>query len=359
MFPAHISEPFYNIFKEEITLSEFVEWLYENYSEIEQFMKPNDYLELMWFKFERSYAMYDLMLLTKKYINPGEIATRELLSFLNKAKENSPELPLALEMIYYDYEKGYYFLQEIALGYGLNVVVPHPIAQTWHDLTEREREEMVNSFFPELPKEVACVISLLEDKKIVLTGEKDDDGRYIYHDFRDKKDRIQRRFYPVRKQTIWIVFVMTTVILLALDLWLKGWAVEHLRGQENRVLIGGVLGLTYFENSGAFFGFLSGFSEARWLLAGLKVVILCGLAWYYGRLPLEKRYWLMRIPLLLVFVGGLGNLVDRVTLGIVRDMLEFLFMNFAIFNLADVYVTVGVFTLMLVGLFMIKDFPFP
>jgi len=163
----------------------------------------------------------------------------------------------------------------------------------------------------------------------------------------------------VQKKNIWIIFVATTVVLLALDLWLKAWAVENLQGQAARVLVPGVLGLTYHENPGAFFGFLGGVDGARWILAVLKIVILGGLVWYYGRLPLEKRFWFMRVPILLIFAGGLGNLFDRIAFGFVRDMLDFLFMNFAIFNLADVYVTAGVFALMFVTLFIVKDFPFP
>ena len=160
----------------------------------------------------------------------------------------------------------------------------------------------------------------------------------------------------MRKNFFWIIFVLSATVLLVLDLWLKGWAVANLHGHEARVLVPGVLGLKYHENPGALFGFLANF-DARWILAVLKIFILGGLVWYYGRLPLEKRFWLIRVPVLLIFAGGLGNLVDRISLGYVRDMLDFLFMNFAIFNLADVYVTVGVFSLIFVGLFMIKDFP--
>lgn len=161
----------------------------------------------------------------------------------------------------------------------------------------------------------------------------------------------------MQKRTAWIFFAATVAVLLAADLWLKAWAVVNLAGQDARILIPGVLGLTYFENSGAFFGFLGGLAFSQWLLSGLKVLILCGLLWYYSRLPLQRRFWFLRVPLALVFAGGLGNLVDRVWLGIVRDMFEFLFMRFAIFNLADVYVTVGVFALLFVTLFVVKDFP--
>lgn len=160
------------------------------------------------------------------------------------------------------------------------------------------------------------------------------------------------------KKGIWLTLAISTAIFLALDLWLKYWAATNLDGQPNRVLIQGVLGLTYHENRGAFFGFLASFGGARVLLAVLKYIILCGLLWYYNSLSLEKKFWFMRVPIILIFIGGVGNLIDRVALGYVRDMLVFLFIDFAIFNLADVYVTIGVFALMFVGLFVVKDFPF-
>ena len=160
----------------------------------------------------------------------------------------------------------------------------------------------------------------------------------------------------MRKRNLWFIFVVASLILVTPDLWLKHWAAANLSGQPEMVLIGGVLGLTYFENSGALFGFLKNF-DARWLLAALKILILCGLLWYYNRLPCENRFWLVRAPMILIFAGGAGNLFDRVCFGVVRDMLDFLFMNFAVFNLADVYVTAGVAWLIFVSLFVVKDIP--
>ncbi|MCL2199554.1 MAG: signal peptidase II [Defluviitaleaceae bacterium] len=160
------------------------------------------------------------------------------------------------------------------------------------------------------------------------------------------------------KKWTWVVFVVATVVLLALDIWLKVWAVDNLQGQPRRVLIDGILGLTYLENTGAIFGLFGGLN-ARWILAGFKAVILVGVGLYYWWLPHEPRMWFLRVPLILVFAGGVGNLFDRVAIGAVRDMLEFLFINFYIFNLADVYVTVGVFVLAFIALFVIKDFPAP
>ncbi|MCL2049036.1 MAG: signal peptidase II [Defluviitaleaceae bacterium] len=154
------------------------------------------------------------------------------------------------------------------------------------------------------------------------------------------------------KKQEWLIFILSSLILVTLDLLLKSWAAASLRGQPDVVLLKGLLGLTYVENNGALFGFMSSSPFARWPLAIVKIAILGGILWYYHFLPAQRRLWIMRAPIILVFAGGLGNLVDRVAFGYVRDMFDFLFMNFAIFNLADVYVTVGVFCILAVTFFV-------
>lgn len=154
------------------------------------------------------------------------------------------------------------------------------------------------------------------------------------------------------------IFPIATAILLALDLLLKVWAQENLMGQPGFSLISGILGLTYLENSGVAFGMFANAAWGQWAFSILKIVVIIGLAWYYyARIPFEKRHWLIRVPLILVVSGGMGNLVDRITLGHVRDMLTFEFMNFPVFNLADVYVVIGCFAMAFVTMFVIKDFP--
>ena len=151
--------------------------------------------------------------------------------------------------------------------------------------------------------------------------------------------------------------MLVAAILLALDLWLKSWAAANLQGMDGRVLLPGFLGLTYTRNTGAAFGLLANFEWGRWVLTAVKVILMGGLLWYYNRIPLEKRHWFIRVPIILILAGGIGNLYDRIAFGYVRDMLEFLFINFPIFNLADVFVTTGVFVGGFIILFVVKDFP--
>jgi len=154
-------------------------------------------------------------------------------------------------------------------------------------------------------------------------------------------------------------FLFATVVMVVLDQWLKVWSTAHLAGNDPRTLVNGVLGLTYFHNTGAAFGFLGGAGWGRWVLTVLVFGLLALVGWYYFKLPNTRRMWLVRVPLLLIFGGGLGNLIDRVRLGYVVDMIEFLFMRFAIFNLADVFVTVGAFAVVAVMLYLGKEAPWP
>ncbi|MCL2604382.1 MAG: signal peptidase II [Defluviitaleaceae bacterium] len=157
----------------------------------------------------------------------------------------------------------------------------------------------------------------------------------------------------------WAVFCMGAGTLIFLDQLLKLWSTENLADSPPRALLNDILGLTYFHNTGAAFGFLADFSWGRWAITALVIVLLATVMWYYWRLPLFNKMWFARVPLIFIFAGGIGNLIDRFRLGYVVDMLEFLFIDFAIFNLADVYVTVGAFTVVAAIILLGKDAPWP
>ena len=124
-----------------------------------------------------------------KYIKPGEIETRQLLSLLNRAKKKSSDAPYALEMIYHQYCRGYWFLKEIALGFGFIVACPHPMANHWIELKKSEQEALLNGFYPKLTTEVEHVISLLKSEAIILTGEENYMEYACYIDNRDEHCR--------------------------------------------------------------------------------------------------------------------------------------------------------------------------
>lgn len=113
------------------------------------------------------------------------------------------------------------------------------------------------------------------------------------------------------------------------------------------VLIPGVLELTYLKNTGAAWGMFQG-ARIPFILLTVAFLVLC--LWFYKkkRVVLTK---LSRIILLLIFSGALGNLIDRVVLGYVRDMIYFSLINFPVFNVADSAIVIGAILLVLETLF--------
>lgn len=97
----------------------------------------------------------------------------------------------------------------------------------------------------------------------------------------------------------------------------------------------------YFtQNTGASFGMLKGFGAVFTVLA---LVVSGGIIYYFPRIPSED--WIMRIALGMQLAGALGNVIDRLTLGYVTDFISV--GTFAIFNVADSSITVGVAVLLL------------
>lgn len=133
------------------------------------------------------------------------------------------------------------------------------------------------------------------------------------------------------------VFGLLSAALLAADQWVKAWTVAHLELGETADLFPGFLELMRVHNYGAAW---SSFSGQKWLLLGVTSVIIVAVLW-----ALAKK--LVRHPLgifagCLIISGGVGNLVDRLRLGYVVDMLHFQFWpSYPTFNVADVCIVCG------------------
>lgn len=139
-----------------------------------------------------------------------------------------------------------------------------------------------------------------------------------------------------------LVTVLTTVFLVAVDQYTKYLATVHLAPVGTMPFIPGVLELRFVLNDGAAFSIFSG---NRWFLIVLTGIALAALAVYlFWKKPQNKFEY---ISLLLIFAGGLGNLIDRVRSGVVVDFFATTFMDFAVFNMADCFVCVGVALLFL------------
>ena len=137
-----------------------------------------------------------------------------------------------------------------------------------------------------------------------------------------------------------LCFVFSLLVIL-LDQFIKRWVLLTLELHESKGLVPGVIGLTRVENTGAAFSILAG---QRWLLIGIALV--ASLLLIAILLRYNDGFW-GTLGLAAVLGGTVGNLVDRISYGHVIDILEFKFMNFAIFNIADIFITLGGLTFLI------------
>lgn len=139
-----------------------------------------------------------------------------------------------------------------------------------------------------------------------------------------------------------ILFSGLVLVLIALDQLSKLWIVNNIPLGEVKPFLPGIFSLTYLQNRGAAFSILQ---DQQWFFA-LVTCIVIGVAIYYAYKMIHGSLWFLT-GLLLIIAGGLGNFIDRMRLGYVVDMVHLDFMDFAIFNVADSYLTIGVIVLMI------------
>ena len=125
-----------------------------------------------------------------------------------------------------------------------------------------------------------------------------------------------------------------------------------LKNAEPVVIIDGVFQLRYLENRGAAFGI---FQDQRTFLLILTARILICVCYVLWKIPSDKKYNLLKLLCFMVTAGGIGNLIDRVRLNYVVDFIYFSLIDFPVFNVADIYVTVSMFLLLILVLFYYKD----
>ena len=131
-------------------------------------------------------------------------------------------------------------------------------------------------------------------------------------------------------------------ILIVLDQLVKSYVVQNIALGEVKTWIPNLVSLTYLQNRGAAFSIVQ---DQQLLFAVITLVVVVGAIWYLHK-HMEDSLWMV-LGLTLIIAGGLGNFIDRISQGFVVDMFHLDFVNFAIFNVADSYLTVGVVVLLI------------
>ena len=150
-----------------------------------------------------------------------------------------------------------------------------------------------------------------------------------------------------------LIGLITSALLIFIDQLTKNLAVAHLKDQKPMILWEGVFELRYLENRGAAFGILQNQRMFFLILTGVVLLIITYV--YLKRIPNERHFLWLNLVAILFFVVAIGNFIDRFVQDYVVDFFYFRLIDFPIFNVADIYVTVAAFLLIVLGFFYYKE----
>lgn len=137
-----------------------------------------------------------------------------------------------------------------------------------------------------------------------------------------------------------MLYAIIAAIILIGDQWLKYWVTVNITlSTGEAALIPGVVKLVNIHNSGAAFGLLGDAAYARWLFLGVAALFIIVIIVVLAKHMFKSRFanWCA----VLALAGAVGNCIDRALYGYVVDMFKVEFMNFAVFNVADVFLVVA------------------
>lgn len=155
----------------------------------------------------------------------------------------------------------------------------------------------------------------------------------------------------VKKSQLLIEFIIMA-LLIALDQYTKYLAVIGLKGKAPLVIWEGIFELRYLENRGAAFGMLQ---NQKGFFICVAFIILLAICFSLFKIPGEKRYLWLRSLLVMIAAGAVGNMIDRIYMGYVVDFFYFILIDFPIFNVADIYVSVSCVVLAILLMFYYQE----
>jgi signal peptidase II len=149
-----------------------------------------------------------------------------------------------------------------------------------------------------------------------------------------------------------IIDAVIICLLIVADQYTKALAVVMLKDKPAIPIISGILEFNYLENRGAAFGMMQ---NQKIFFIFVAVIILGCIIYMLVKAPAQKKYMILHILLVFIAAGAIGNMIDRLSLNYVVDFIYIKAINFPIFNVADIYVTVSTILLAIVLIFVYKD----
>lgn len=156
----------------------------------------------------------------------------------------------------------------------------------------------------------------------------------------------------IKRRTLFIIDIIIIVTGLVLDRLSKIYALRNLKDHPSVSVISGYLELHYLENTGAAFGFLKN-QKSFFILVGFVILVACFYVMF--KTPAKKKYIIGHILLSMIITGAIGNMADRILYNFVVDFIYVSIVNFPIFNVADIYITLATIVAIFVIIFYYKE----
>ena len=146
--------------------------------------------------------------------------------------------------------------------------------------------------------------------------------------------------------------ILSFFVLIGLDQISKYYIDKHMNLYDSIALIPNIFEIHYIRNAGAAWGMFQNKQILFYICTVIVLILGVGL---YLRCLSMNRYTDLRIVLILILSGAIGNFIDRIRFQYVIDFFYFKLIDFPVFNIADCYVTVGFIILLLLILFKYKE----
>ncbi len=146
-----------------------------------------------------------------------------------------------------------------------------------------------------------------------------------------------------------LLWSLLSIVIIILDQVTKAWVVSSIGLTESIKIIPGILDFVYVKNTGAAFSILAQREYGIIILSAVSIIFCAAVIWYIlKKKPTSK---LLLLSLSLMVGGAAGNVLDRIARGFVVDFIEVQFINFPVFNVADIAITVGAVLIIIYEIF--------
>ena len=199
---TEIESKYFNLMEDKISIKEFEDWVYQS-NWLEKELNKDEYLDLISLNFNTPSVKYEVRKILESRVNEGKFQNIIFLNLLNSIIERDGKEGESLVRMYDLYCDGYYFLEDLGLGIGLQIDAPSGFGvDYYHELNDNQKEQLVNSVYPTAKELAEELKNWIVNEELILTGEIDSDlHRWEFIDNRSEENRQSRVWEIVDKET--------------------------------------------------------------------------------------------------------------------------------------------------------------